>query len=120
MSHENDAANQPKGVEVPSITLKCLNVVKQYHAGHTCKGDVILELTKAIPVGEIETVESVGKTLKFYISLLDDWDHKCTLSDADEHNKCEPEQIEHTKDGRGYKCAKRDDGYRECNEPVHQ
>ena len=85
MTHENEAADQPEEVGDTSVTVtaRCLNIVEQYHARSIHKGDAIYEFTKAIPVGEDETAESPGKTLESYISMLNDWDCKHTLSDID-------------------------------------
>src|ERR1700683_5347927 len=85
MTHENEAAEQPKGgvgVTTVTVTTKCLNIVEKYRAGNIYKGDAIYEFAKAIPVGEDESAESPGKTLESYVSMLDDWDRERTLSDA--------------------------------------
>jgi hypothetical protein len=123
MPHESDEANQPKGVKVSPIASKCLDVVKRYRAEHIQKGDAILELTKAIPVDEAETAESVGKTLESYVSMLEDWDRKCTLSDANEQDKHKEEQPKCMKSGKGWKQGDRDNEYDDndrCDEPVHR
>ena len=123
MPHESDEANQPEGVEVSPITSKCLDVVERYRAEHIRKGDAILELTKTIPVDEAETAESVGKTLESYVSMLEDWDRKHTLSDANEQDEHEEEPPERTKNSKGQKRGDRDNEYDDddgCDEPVHR
>jgi hypothetical protein len=123
MPHESDKANQPEGVKVSSITSKCLNIVERYHAEHIQKEDTILKLTKTIPAEETGTAESVGKTLESYVSMLEDWDRKCTLSDANEQDKHKEEQPKCMKSGKGWKQGDRDNEYDDndrCDEPVHQ
>jgi hypothetical protein len=84
MTHENEAANQPEGDGdmTVTVTTKCLNVIEQYQAGIIYNGDAIYEFAKAIPVGEDVSAESPRKTLKSYITMLDDWDCECTISDT--------------------------------------
>ena len=83
MTHENKVANQTKGANQPkeannpNVTTKCLSIIEY-------KGNAIYELVKTIPIGEDRTTESPGKTLESYISMLNDWNCECTLSDADE------------------------------------
>ena len=90
MSLEYEATIEPKGVEVSSVTTSCLNIVKQYHEGKIRKGDAIYEFTKTMPAGEIETAEPIGKTLKSYVSMLDDWDRERMRSGREEYQP-EPE-----------------------------
>jgi len=73
------------GDTLVTVTTKCLNIVEQYRTGDIYKGDAIYEFIKAIPTGETETAKSPGKTLKSYISMLDNWDCERTLSEADKH-----------------------------------
>src|SRR5882762_10256506 len=126
MTHENEAADQPKEVgDTPvTVTTRCLDIVEQYRAGSIHKGDVIYEFTKAIPVGEDGTAESPGRTLESYISMLDDWDRECTLSDADEHRE-ETQEGEHNPDAgrKGHQRGERNDEDKydaECSEPIHR
>ena len=87
MTHETEVADQIEEIGDTSIASICLNVVEQYQAGNIYKGDAIYEFTKTIPAGEDETEESPGKTLKSYVSMLDDWDRERTLSDADKQRE---------------------------------
>ena len=89
MTHENEAANHPDEAGNPTGTVaaRCIDIVEQYRAETISKGDAIYEFAKAIPVGEDGTTEAPGKTLKSYISMLDDWDHERTLSETDEQRE---------------------------------
>jgi hypothetical protein len=89
MTHDNETSDQPEEIEVTTVTVttKCLNIIERYRAGNILRGDAIYEFAKAIPVGEDETTESPGKTLESYISMLNEWDRKCTLSDEDEQQE---------------------------------
>ena len=78
---------------------------------------------KTIPADETETAESVGKTLESYVAMLEDWDHECTLSDANEQDEHEEEPPERTKNSKGQKQGDRDNEYDNndrCDEPVHR
>jgi hypothetical protein len=123
MTLENEAVDQPKGVKNPMIMLRCWDVIEQYHVGQIWKGDTIYEFMKTIPVGETETMESPSKTLESYILILDNWDHKRTLSDINEHERggcCESrpnsanKRCEQPDTGGGYNINNN------CNEPVHK
>jgi hypothetical protein len=83
MTHENEESEQPKGDAATSVQMKYLNVVEQYWKGHHSKRNAIYEFTKTITPGEGDAVESIGKTLKSYIAMLDDCDQERTLSDTD-------------------------------------
>jgi hypothetical protein len=82
MTHENEAVDLPEevGDTTVTVTARCLDIVKQYQARSIYKGDTIYEFAKAIPAGEDEAAESPGKTLESYISMLDDWDRECTVT----------------------------------------
>ena len=126
MTHENEAADQPEeaGDQSSTVARRCIEIVEQYRTETISKGDAIYEFAKAIPVGEDGTTESPGKTLESYISMLDDWDRKRTLSEADEQRE-EAQNEKNDSDARdkGHKRAERDvdDEYdAECNEPIHR
>jgi hypothetical protein len=122
MSHDNGAASQPEGVEIPTVTSECLSIIDRYRAEQIQKGDAIYELTQTIPDEEIGATESVGKTLGFYVVMLDDWDRERTLSDADEREREGRGQPEHGDDSRGQKQANQGgfDVDDECDEPIHK
>jgi hypothetical protein len=125
MTHENEA-NQPEkdGDMTVTVTTKCLNIIEEYWAGIIFKGDTIYEFAKAIPVGEDVSTESPGKTLESYISMLDDWDRECTISDADEHREeAQDEKHNSNTSERGHKRVERDDGDEYDtgrDEPIHR
>jgi hypothetical protein len=109
MTHENEATDLPEGASgaADAVAVQSLDIVNQYHAGNINKGDAIYEFTKAIPVGEIETEESPGKTLESYISMLDDWDRERTLSDANEQREGAQDEPNSDVDKRACKRAGR-------------
>jgi hypothetical protein len=67
----------------------CLDIIEQYRSDRISKGDPIYEFTKTIPSGDIQAEASPGKTLKSYLSMLNDWDYECTLSNANERRDME-------------------------------
>ena len=89
MTHENEAADQPEvaGDQSSTVAGRCIEIIEQYRAKTISKGDAIYEFAKAIPVGEDGAMEAPGKTLESYISMLNDWDRECTLSEADEQRE---------------------------------
>jgi hypothetical protein len=87
MSHENEEIQSPEGIENPTVSSACMEIVDRYRLGTIQRGQAILELAQKIPVEETGTTESIGTTIKSYIAMLDDWDHKRTLSDTD--GRCE-------------------------------
>ena len=123
ITHDNEATEQTEeiGGAADSITIRCLDVVDLYRAGNISKGDAIYEFTKTIPDGENESTEPPAKTLKSYVTMLDDWDQERTLSDADEHREGARGELDgsinrgvHGRTGRNDE----DEGEDECDEPV--
>ena len=84
MSHETKTDHDPEGVMSLSVSVRCLDIVEQYHTNQASKGETIYRLVETIPSDETEAVEPLGQTLESYISMLDDWDRDHTLSDDGE------------------------------------
>jgi len=74
MNHENEAVGQPEEVENSEVSTKCLTVVKQYCTNQISKGDTICKITQTILTDETEAMEPPGKTVKSYVTMLNDWD----------------------------------------------
>ena len=84
MSHETETDHDPEGVTSLSVSVCCLNIVKQYCTNQASKGETIYRLVETIPSDETEAMEPLGQTLESYVSMLNDWDWDHTLSDDGE------------------------------------
>jgi hypothetical protein len=123
MTHENKMTDLPKGVGDTAITSMCLDIVEQYQSNRISKGDALYKFTKTIPSGETQAEESPGKTLKSYLSMLDDWDHEHTLSDANERRDMERDEHHFEEDNEQHKRARevqRDRDDDEGEKPVYK
>jgi hypothetical protein len=123
MSHEVETSNAPEGVTGSLIASQCLDIINQYRSEQMSKGDAIFKIVQAIPSGEDETMESPGKTLRSYISMLNDWDRDQTLSEGGVHSNEEREESRHqVTNSRERDRDERDETAQEeeYNEPVHK
>ena len=106
MTYENEMTDLPEGAGDTAISSMCLDIIEQYQSDRISKGDPIYEFTKTIPSGEIQAEESPGKTLKSYLSMLNDWDYKRTLSNADERRDMEWDEHYFEEDNEQHKRAR--------------